>query len=319
MPKVTPALPRVLSALIGEKAILFAISVNALALFTLALVSPNSTAARVASVVDYACVVLFLAEAAIKIGLERRRYFASAWNRFDFAVVVLSLPVLLSPWIDLQAFAAVLLLRLGRLFRLFHLFHFIPNVDRMMSGVRRSLRASVGVLIALCILLFILSLGAHFLFGQFAPEHFGDPFIAIYSVFRVFTVEGWYELPDAIAQSADSTAWGEDINGKRDRGSEAHGSTGHSHGSGGRGADRASRTRGLWRSRRVRNCHTAPPIPPGRRFAQRRGSSGRGRARRRGGPQDLQRTHRSQIGCGRRARRGQRFGESAGICRGDAR
>ncbi len=208
MPKVTPALPRVLSALIGEKAILFAISVNALALFTLALVSPNSTAARVASVVDYACVVLFLAEAAIKIGLERRRYFASAWNRFDFAVVVLSLPVLLSPWIDLQAFAAVLLLRLGRLFRLFHLFHFIPNVDRMMSGVRRSLRASVGVLIALCILLFILSLGAHFLFGQFAPEHFGDPFIAIYSVFRVFTVEGWYELPDAIAQSADSTAWG---------------------------------------------------------------------------------------------------------------
>ncbi len=208
MPKVTPALPRVLSALIGEKAILFAISVNALALFTLALVSPDSTAARVASVVDYACVVLFLAEAAIKIGLERRRYFASAWNRFDFAVVVLSLPVLLSPWIDLQAFAAVLLLRLGRLFRLFHLFHFIPNVDRMMSGVRRSLRASVGVLIALCILLFILSLGAHFLFGQFAPEHFGDPFIAIYSVFRVFTVEGWYELPDAIAQSADSTAWG---------------------------------------------------------------------------------------------------------------
>ena len=208
MPKVTPALPRVLSALIGEKAILFAISVNALALFTLALVSPDSTAASVASVVDYACVVLFLAEAAIKIGLERRRYFASAWNRFDFAVVVLSLPVLLSPWIDLQAFAAVLLLRLGRLFRLFHLFHFIPNVDRMMSGVRRSLRASVGVLIALCILLFILSLGAHFLFGQFAPEHFGDPFIAIYSVFRVFTVEGWYELPDAIAQSADSTAWG---------------------------------------------------------------------------------------------------------------
>ena len=208
MPKVTPALPRVLSALIGEKAILFAISVNALALFTLALVSPDSTAARVASVVDYACVVLFLAEAAIKIGLERRRYFASAWNRFDFAVVVLSLPVLLSPWIDLQAFAAVLLLRLGRLFRLFHLFHFIPNVDRMMSGVRRSLRASVGVLIALCILLFILALGAHFLFGQFAPEHFGDPFIAIYSVFRVFTVEGWYELPDAIAQSAGGAAWG---------------------------------------------------------------------------------------------------------------
>ena len=208
MSQVSPALPRVLSALIGERAVLCAISLNALALFVLAMVAPSSPVARVAAAVDYACVVFFLVEAALKLRAEGRRYFASAWNRFDFAVVVLSLPVLLSPWIDLQAFAAVLLLRLGRLFRLFHLFHFIPNIDRMMTGVRRSLRASVGVLIALCILLFILALGAHFLFGQFAPEHFGDPFIAIYSVFRVFTVEGWYELPDAIAQSAGGAAWG---------------------------------------------------------------------------------------------------------------
>ena len=31
------------------------------------------------------------------------------------------------------------------------------------------------------------------------PEYFGTPIRSVYSVFRVFTVEGWYEIPDAIA------------------------------------------------------------------------------------------------------------------------
>lgn len=199
---------RCVRALIGEKSVIAAIALNALALFVIAVADTETLAEKIAFAVDYACVVFFLIEASIKIKLEGKHYFASNWNRFDFAVVVLSLPVLLSPWIDLQAFAAVLLLRLGRLFRLFHLFYFIPNVDRMMSGVRRSLRASIGVLIALAILLFILALGANLLFGQFAPEHFGNPFVAIYSVFRVFTIEGWYELPDAIAQSSGDVIWG---------------------------------------------------------------------------------------------------------------
>lgn len=29
--------------------------------------------------------------------------------------------------------------------------------------------------------------------------YFGTPLRSIYSIFRVFTVEGWYEIPDAIA------------------------------------------------------------------------------------------------------------------------
>lgn len=206
MPK--PFESRCTRALVGEKPVIAIITLNAIALFVIAVADAGTLAEKIAFAVDYACVLFFLVEAAIKLRIEGGRYFASNWNRFDLAVVVLSLPVLLSPWIDLQAFAAVLLLRLGRLFRLFHLFHFIPNVERMVSGVRRALRASVGVLIALAILLFILALGANILFGQFAPEHFGNPFLAVYSVFRVFTVEGWYELPDAIAQSSGDVIWG---------------------------------------------------------------------------------------------------------------
>ncbi|MDR0966584.1 MAG: ion transporter [Myxococcales bacterium] len=199
---------RLTRALISEKTVLVAICLNALALFVLAQSDPDTLAMNAALGVDYACVLFFLGEAIIKLGRSGWRYFESNWNRFDFSVVLFSLPVLLSPWFDLHEFAVVLLLRLGRLFRLFQLFRFIPNVERMMVGVRRSLRASVGVVIALLILLFILALGANMLFGHFAPEHFGTPFISLYSVFRVFTIEGWYEMPEAIAANATDPLWG---------------------------------------------------------------------------------------------------------------
>ncbi|MCQ2147322.1 MAG: hypothetical protein MJZ16_07385, partial [Bacteroidales bacterium] len=31
-----------------------------------------------------------------------------------------------------------------------------------------------------------------------APEYFGTPLDAIYSTFRICTVEGWYDIPDSI-------------------------------------------------------------------------------------------------------------------------
>ena len=36
------------------------------------------------------------------------------------------------------------------------------------------------------------------LFGKVAPEYFDTPLDAIYSVFQLFTVEGWYEIPNAV-------------------------------------------------------------------------------------------------------------------------
>ncbi|MFQ5572538.1 MAG: ion transporter, partial [Rhodothermales bacterium] len=35
-------------------------------------------------------------------------------------------------------------------------------------------------------------------------EHFGNPLLAFYSLFKVFTVEGWYEIPDQVARSGGS-------------------------------------------------------------------------------------------------------------------
>jgi voltage-gated sodium channel len=64
------------------------------------------------------------------------------------------------------------------------------------------MRASVGVFFAIAIVNFIFAMGAHVLFDQAAPDYFGNPGKACYSMFRIFTIEGWNEIPDAIAVNA---------------------------------------------------------------------------------------------------------------------
>lgn len=154
--------------------------------------------------VDYACVVYFVLETSLKIHAGGwRRYWASRWNRFDFSVVLMSSPVLLSPFFfETHDLGIVLVLRLGRLFRLFRVMRFIPNREHLYRGVTRALRASIGVFLALVLINIVLSLGATQLFGRTAPEYFGNPALSSYSLFRVFTVEGWHEIPETIASRA---------------------------------------------------------------------------------------------------------------------
>ncbi|MFO8071630.1 MAG: ion transporter [Polyangia bacterium] len=193
--------------LVSEPVVIAAILINAAALLGAASLGEGEPACRFCEWVDYACAVFFVIEAALKIQRDGwRGYWSSGWNRFDFTIVALSLPVLIKPLgiVDTQAFAVFLTLRLGRLFRLFRLLKFIPNREHMLIGIRRALKASVGVFIAILIVNAVLAIGGSMLFGRWAPEHFGNPLLSIYTTFKVFTVEGWYEIPDLLARRADS-------------------------------------------------------------------------------------------------------------------
>jgi len=180
-----------------------AIIVNTVALFLFEMADEASALKSALYWADYACVVFFLAEAVIKIVSSGwRRYWASHWNRFDFVVVVISLPALAGPILDSQDFAFILVLRLGRLFRLFRALAFIPNLDHLVLGIRRALKASVGVFLALFLAILILAVGASLLFRDVDPENFGNPLVSAYSVFKVFTIEGWYEIPERLEDRA---------------------------------------------------------------------------------------------------------------------
>src|SRR5690606_34840693 len=82
----------------------------------------------------------------------------------------------------------------------------VPNATHIGRGVVRALRASVAVFVVLFVLNLILAMGANLLFGDLdaARPYFGDPLVSFYSMFKVFTIEGWYEIPDHLARSGET-------------------------------------------------------------------------------------------------------------------
>ncbi len=156
---------------------------------------------------DYCCALVFLFEAASKIlSFGWSNYIKRNWNRFDLTLVILSSPVLLLPIVNVEAFGVLLTLRWARLIRFLKILAFIPNRERLLDGSIRALKSSVGVFFGLIFLLIFASLSGTMLFGEVSPEMFGNPFISAYSMFKIFTIEGWFEIP-AILEAANHAPW----------------------------------------------------------------------------------------------------------------
>ena len=153
--------------------------------------------------------VIFLIEALFKISVTGwKGYWSQGWNKFDFIILVIALPSLATLFVGSGVMTnSVLALRAMRLMKSFRMARFIPNIDKLLKGLRLAFRASLLVMVAFSVLLVVFSILTSAIFGDVDSEHFANPGISLYSIFRLFSVEGWYELPDAIASHA-SRSWG---------------------------------------------------------------------------------------------------------------
>jgi voltage-gated sodium channel len=150
---------------------------------------------------------LFLAEFIVKLRkFGRYEYFSSMWNIFDFTLVVLALPSLVffflpSQIVDLDFLLAF---RLLRVFKFFRFIRFIPNINKILIGFYKAAKSSVVIIIGFFVFNFVIGLVSCFFFRELSPEYFSDPLISFYSIFKIFTVEGWYDIPDSIVENLDS-------------------------------------------------------------------------------------------------------------------
>lgn len=183
---------------LSERAMLMAIIINAVVIF--ALYFPELKDNWWLLAIDHAFIIFFLIEVIVKLRvLKPKAYFSGAWNRFDFVIVLGSLPVFLEGFLDIPDAAMLLvLLRLFRLIRLVRFLRFIPNIEHILKGLGRAMKASVFVLGVLIFLNFMLAIITCHFYAVKAPEYFGDPLVSIYSIFQLFTLEGWNEIPAAI-------------------------------------------------------------------------------------------------------------------------
>ncbi len=153
--------------------------------------------------IDSFFTLLFLFEALVKISTHGfAKYWFDSWNKFDFILVLLAIPSCMNVFGAILPGTSILLsLRTMRAFKSFRLLQFIPNIDNLVNGLKMASKASFIVALGVGVLLIVFSIITTFLFGDAAPQYFGNPAISVYSIFRLFTIEGWYDMPEAIAEN----------------------------------------------------------------------------------------------------------------------
>lgn len=188
---------------LSERTIMVAILLNAIVIFLLYF--PQFKRNPILEYIDHFFVLLFMMEVVVKMKVWTPKvYFQSRWNWFDFIVVFGSMPSLLLTFTNFPDTSLLLVLRLFRLIRLVRFISFIPNLSNIMAGLGRALQASIFVLLALFFLNFMLGIFTCHFYGKMAPNYFGNPLIACYSIFQMFTIEGWNEIPAYLAKQMDN-------------------------------------------------------------------------------------------------------------------
>lgn len=152
-------------------------------------------------VIDSFFTILFLFEAIVKIReYGWKDYWKENWNKFDLIITLIALPSLANIFIDAALSTNILLsLRTLRVFKSFRLLKFIPNISGLLRGISLAIKTSLIVTIAFVVLMLIIAILTSALFGKVAPDLFGDPGISLFTIFRLFTGDGWSEIPTAIA------------------------------------------------------------------------------------------------------------------------
>jgi len=203
-PILSSSLMKVFQAtVLNDRFIMLIILVNAMTIFVGGFPGLSDALAIGLERIDHACTLIFVIEALGKIRFwGSRAYFSDRWNVFDFGLIAVAVPSLfMAMGIPLGIQLEFLLVfRVLRVFKFFRFIRFIPNVENLILGVLRALRASVLIVLAFVVCNFIVALLSFSLFRNIAPEYFENPLLAFYTTFKLFTIEGWYEVPDALSE-----------------------------------------------------------------------------------------------------------------------
>lgn len=180
--------------------ILILIFLNAIVIFMSGF-TLSTTTSIILEWLDIFFTIAFIVEMTIKLqAYGRKNYFNSAWNFFDFILVVISIPSLAVLFFKMNTtdFSFLLALRVFRVFKVFRVFTFIPGINNLINSIKRGLKASFLILISFIIFLFAISILSNNLFHE--AEVYNNPATALYTTVQLISIEGWYEIPQAVQE-----------------------------------------------------------------------------------------------------------------------
>lgn len=177
-------LARVVYSTQFELFISFVIVVNAISLATLTLTNLDQETRDLANTIDIVAFFVYVAELLMRIisyGRKPWKFFREGWNIFDFLVIGLT------PFFQGQT-AVIRLLRLARLIRIFR---FLPEVRVLSASIVKSIPPLMSMSVLITILLFLYGMAGYYLFGESAPESWGDIGQSMKSLFILLTLENF--------------------------------------------------------------------------------------------------------------------------------
>ena len=134
------------------------------------------------SVIDRTVLWIFVAELVLKLFAYGWRFFASAWNIFDFIVVSVGfLP-------DTRGLSALRGLRVLRALRLLSV---VPQMRAVVQALLDALPGMGAVIVMLSIVYYVFAVMATLMYGAAFDEWFGTLGRSLYSLFQIMTLESW--------------------------------------------------------------------------------------------------------------------------------
>lgn len=165
-----------------EQLILAVIILNAISLGLETDISIMNYAGNWISTFDKVAVAIFTIELALKLYVQRLRFFKDGWNVFDTLIVSIAyLPVG-------GGFAVLRSLRILRALRLLSV---VPRMRRVVGSLISAIPAMGSVILLLSLTFYIAAVMTTKLFGDEFPQWFGSIGSSLYSLFQIMTLESW--------------------------------------------------------------------------------------------------------------------------------
>jgi voltage-gated sodium channel len=134
---------------------------------------------------DRAALAIFVAELALRLYAHRLRFFTDPWSVFDFVVVAIAL---------VPASGAFSVLRAMRVLRVLRLVSMVPSMRRVVGALLAAMPGMASIAALLALVLYVAAVMATKLFGEAAPQYFGDFGSSLFSLFQIMTTEGWADI-----------------------------------------------------------------------------------------------------------------------------
>lgn len=148
-------------------------------------------------IIDWLFNFFFITECFVKIYNDGTTYFRKYNNIFDFILVMfLVIAIVFNNYYIVSNFYVIRIIRIWKCSKLFNL---IPNYQRLITNIKLAFKTSFELFIGVLSIIFIISLLLTTIYGETSVEYFGNPFKSMYSIFRILTLEGWYEIPNILS------------------------------------------------------------------------------------------------------------------------